>query len=157
MWIARHILNLVHTYAGDFKIVAIVGPRQSGKTTLARHAFPDRPYVNLEELDQRRLGQCPGAEPAHGSAAQDLRGNEQIPAFDHRYVGSLGLHQFRRGPAHDRRPLHHRHHAGIHGRRQNTREGQTQGDQVDGYRHSAPGGRARFAQGTGNLDWEVMS
>lgn len=57
MWIARHILNVVHTYARQFKIVAIVGPRQSGKTTLARHAFPDHPYVNLEELDQRRLAQ----------------------------------------------------------------------------------------------------
>ncbi|MBN1360900.1 MAG: ATP-binding protein [Sedimentisphaerales bacterium] len=57
MWIARHIVSVVQAYAREFKIVAIVGPRQSGKTTLARHAFPDRPYVNLEELDQRRLAQ----------------------------------------------------------------------------------------------------
>jgi len=57
MWIARHILNVVHAYAREFKILAIVGPRQSGKTTLAHHAFPDHPYVSLEELDQRRLAQ----------------------------------------------------------------------------------------------------
>jgi len=57
MWINRHILSMLGTYAHEFKIVAIVGPRQSGKTTLARRAFPDLPYVNLEELDQRRLAQ----------------------------------------------------------------------------------------------------
>jgi len=57
MWIARHNLDVVQTYAREFKMVAIIGPRQSGKTTLARYAFPDRPYVNLEELDQRRLAQ----------------------------------------------------------------------------------------------------
>jgi uncharacterized protein len=55
MWIARHILKVVRNYASEFKVVAIVGPRQSGKTTLARHAFQDRPYVNLEELDQRQF------------------------------------------------------------------------------------------------------
>lgn len=57
MWIARHMLGVVHTYAREFKVVAIIGPRQSGKTTLARYAFPDHPYVNLEELDQRKLAQ----------------------------------------------------------------------------------------------------
>lgn len=34
-------------------IVAILGPRQSGKTTLARETFPDRPYVNLEDPSVR--------------------------------------------------------------------------------------------------------
>jgi predicted AAA+ superfamily ATPase len=34
-------------------IVAMTGPRQSGKTTLARSAFPDKAYVSLEDLDIR--------------------------------------------------------------------------------------------------------
>jgi len=38
-------------YAG-FPIVAITGPRQSGKTTLARHFAADKPYVSLEDPDQ---------------------------------------------------------------------------------------------------------
>lgn len=38
-----------------FPIVGIVGPRQSGKTTLAKIVFPEFTYVNLEQLDNRRF------------------------------------------------------------------------------------------------------
>lgn len=38
-------------------IVALTGPRQSGKTTLCRAVFPDVPYVSLEPLDTRRYAQ----------------------------------------------------------------------------------------------------
>jgi len=34
-----------------FYAVAVVGPRQSGKTTLLRHLFPDYHYLNLEDPD----------------------------------------------------------------------------------------------------------
>ena len=34
-------------------VVTVTGPRQSGKTTLCRAAFPDKPYVSLEPLDAR--------------------------------------------------------------------------------------------------------
>jgi predicted AAA+ superfamily ATPase len=37
--------------AQGFPIVALTGPRQSGKTTLARAAFPGKPYVSLENSD----------------------------------------------------------------------------------------------------------
>jgi predicted AAA+ superfamily ATPase len=36
-----------------YPVVAITGPRQSGKTTLARHLLAEKPYVNLESPDQR--------------------------------------------------------------------------------------------------------
>jgi predicted AAA+ superfamily ATPase len=41
--------------ADQFKAVAMVGPRQSGKTTLARHTFPHKPYINLENPDTRQF------------------------------------------------------------------------------------------------------
>jgi len=43
--------------AKGFPILAITGPRQSGKTTLAKAAFPDKPYVSLEDPDIRRLAE----------------------------------------------------------------------------------------------------
>ncbi|MEM9555351.1 MAG: ATP-binding protein [Acidobacteriota bacterium] len=42
------VLDLVSSYPA----VAITGPRQSGKTTLARQVFADRPYVSLEDPDE---------------------------------------------------------------------------------------------------------
>lgn len=40
--------------AKQFKSVAVVGPRQSGKTTLVKKCFPELPYVNLENPDIRK-------------------------------------------------------------------------------------------------------
>lgn len=37
--------------AKTFRSVALVGPRQSGKTTLCRSVFPQKPYVSLENPD----------------------------------------------------------------------------------------------------------
>jgi uncharacterized protein len=39
--------------AARMPVVALTGPRQSGKTTLVRDAFPDHEYVNLEFPDVR--------------------------------------------------------------------------------------------------------
>ena len=39
--------------AGQYPVVTIIGPRQSGKSTLTRMAFPDKPYVSLEQLSLR--------------------------------------------------------------------------------------------------------
>ncbi|MBI5482236.1 MAG: AAA family ATPase [Deltaproteobacteria bacterium] len=39
--------------AARFPVVFLTGPRQSGKTTLARATFPDFAYVSLEDLDER--------------------------------------------------------------------------------------------------------
>jgi len=36
-----------------YPVVTVTGPRQSGKTTLCRTVFPDRPYVSLEGMDMR--------------------------------------------------------------------------------------------------------
>lgn len=39
--------------AATFKAVALTGPRQSGKTTLSKAVFQNKPYVSLENADNR--------------------------------------------------------------------------------------------------------
>lgn len=51
--IQREAESLLRTLAQEFKAVAVVGPRQSGKTTLVRSVFADKPYVSLENPDTR--------------------------------------------------------------------------------------------------------
>lgn len=53
--ITRHAMPRLVELAGYYPIVAITGPRQSGKTTLARATFPDKPYASLEDPDVRAL------------------------------------------------------------------------------------------------------
>ena len=43
--------------ARGFPVLAITGPRQSGKTTLAKACFPDKPYVSLENPDEREFAE----------------------------------------------------------------------------------------------------
>ncbi|WP_305733280.1 ATP-binding protein [Trichlorobacter ammonificans] len=43
--------------AHGFPVIAITGPRQSGKTTLARATFPDKPYLSLEDPDVRVIAE----------------------------------------------------------------------------------------------------
>ena len=38
-------------------VIAVLGPRQSGKSTLARATFPDKEYVSLEDLNEREFAQ----------------------------------------------------------------------------------------------------
>jgi hypothetical protein len=51
--IKREAASKVLSLANAFKAVVITGPRQSGKTTLAKMCFPDKPYVSLENPDTR--------------------------------------------------------------------------------------------------------
>ena len=40
-------LELIHKI---FPVITLTGPRQSGKTTLCRHLYPNVPYINLENI-----------------------------------------------------------------------------------------------------------
>lgn len=53
--IPRHILPVLLERARRQPVVTVTGPRQSGKTTLCRQAFPDLPYLNLERPDTREF------------------------------------------------------------------------------------------------------
>lgn len=51
--VEREVALKVMEYTRQYPVVTITGPRQSGKTTLCKALFPDRPYVSLETLDER--------------------------------------------------------------------------------------------------------
>lgn len=56
--------------ARKFPVVTLTGPRQAGKTTLCRAAFPDKAYVSLEAPDTREYAT---ADP-RGFLAQHSKG-----------------------------------------------------------------------------------
>ena len=53
--ITRTISEKLKNLYLKFPIVSVVGPRQSGKTTLVKNVFPRLKYVSLEELDNREF------------------------------------------------------------------------------------------------------
>lgn len=55
--IRRQAETILLERAKAYPVVTVLGPRQSGKTTLCRIAFPDKPYVNLEQPDVREFAQ----------------------------------------------------------------------------------------------------
>ena len=53
--ISRNIAPLLVKLASQYPVMTLTGPRQSGKTTLAKALFPSKPYVTLEDPDVRRF------------------------------------------------------------------------------------------------------
>jgi predicted AAA+ superfamily ATPase len=51
--IKRNAQKTLESLAKSYPALAITGPRQSGKTTLAQETFPEKPYVTLEDPDIR--------------------------------------------------------------------------------------------------------
>lgn len=61
-YIYRTLETPLKFLATKYPVITLTGPRQSGKSTLVRHAFPQMPYVSCEDPDIRQF------------AAQDPRG-----------------------------------------------------------------------------------
>ncbi len=57
MMIERHLAPYFLRDAEYYPVVTLTGPRQSGKTTLARQVFPDHRYCSLEDVETRRFAQ----------------------------------------------------------------------------------------------------
>jgi hypothetical protein len=55
--IPRHLEPGLLKAARQYPVVSVTGPRQSGKTTLVRNAFPHHQYASLEVPDQREFAQ----------------------------------------------------------------------------------------------------
>jgi predicted AAA+ superfamily ATPase len=50
--VKRKSNEILDQLAQTFKVVAITGPRQSGKTTLVKAFFNKKPYISLENPDE---------------------------------------------------------------------------------------------------------
>lgn len=53
--IERTLSDKLTALSQKFQVITLTGPRQSGKTTLVKAAFPSLPYVSLEEPDIRQI------------------------------------------------------------------------------------------------------
>lgn len=51
--INRDIASKIKQLGAKFPVVTVTGPRQSGKSTLLKHIYPDYRYVSLENPDMR--------------------------------------------------------------------------------------------------------
>lgn len=68
--IPRVLESRLRAMARKFPVVTVTGPRQSGKTTLCRAVFPDKPYVSLEAPDVQAFAR----EDPRGFLAQHREG-----------------------------------------------------------------------------------
>ncbi|MCB0413062.1 MAG: ATP-binding protein [Bdellovibrionales bacterium] len=53
--IYRQLSEVALGLVKKYPVLTVIGPRQSGKTTLCRNIFPNLSYTNLEELDVREF------------------------------------------------------------------------------------------------------
>jgi uncharacterized protein len=54
MYRSRDSEAILRRYLRQYPVVTVIGPRQSGKTTLCRHVQPEKPYLSLENPDTAR-------------------------------------------------------------------------------------------------------
>lgn len=76
----REIESFIHKIKPKYPVITIIGPRQSGKSTLAQALFPDYLYVSLETPHERELAQ------------------NDPQAFFKKYSGSLIIDEVQRVP-----------------------------------------------------------
>jgi hypothetical protein len=83
--IERDIVPTLRRLASRYPVVTLTGPRQSGKTTLARSLFFDKPYVTLEDPDTRRFAKDDPrgflAQYAEGAVLDEIQRAPEIASY----------------------------------------------------------------------------
>ena len=83
--IPRTLETVLKDLAAQYPAVTITGPRQSGKTTLCRAAFPEKPYINLESPDVREFARNDPrgflALYADGAILDEIQRTPELPSY----------------------------------------------------------------------------
>jgi predicted AAA+ superfamily ATPase len=86
--IKRRLETKLRQWATQYPVITITGPRQSGKTTLCRALFADKPYLSLEDLDTREFARTDPrgflAEIPEGAVLDEI---QYAPDLDRRAYG----------------------------------------------------------------------
>ena len=85
MYLERRLESELVDLSSSYPVVTVTGPRQSGKTTLIRHCFPDKPYFSLEDPDLRQLvNQDPRGflnQFKDGVLLDEIQNSPQLPSY----------------------------------------------------------------------------
>ncbi len=65
VWVERMLAGPLRTVVRQYPVVTVLGPRQSGKTTLVRDCFSSYEYCNLEDPELRALARADPREFFH--------------------------------------------------------------------------------------------
>jgi uncharacterized protein len=83
--ISRNITPWLLKLASQYPVITLTGPRQSGKTTLARQQFDHLPYISLEDPDTRRFAtQDPRSflsAFANGAIIDEIQRVPELPSY----------------------------------------------------------------------------
>ena len=57
IYIPRHLERIIQEAAQYFSVISVTGPRQSGKSTMLKHLFPDLPQYSMKDLHVRAFAE----------------------------------------------------------------------------------------------------
>ena len=83
--INRNIAPSLLKLASQYPVMTLIGPRQSGKTTLTKTLFSSKPYVTLEDPDIRRFASDDPrgflAQYAGGAIFDEIQRAPELPSY----------------------------------------------------------------------------
>lgn len=89
-YIPREMETEIIAMAADYPVVTLIGPRQSGKTTIAKKLFPEKNYYTLESADIRALAeQDPRSfltDHEHGMIIDEIQRLPQLLSYIQEFV-----------------------------------------------------------------------
>ncbi|HAK47399.1 MAG TPA: AAA family ATPase [Spirochaeta sp.] len=80
--IERKISEIIKRDSNTYSVIGITGPRQTGKTTLVKHLFPEMHYANLEDLSQKEFAlEDPKSFLTQGDGGMIIDEIQKVPAL----------------------------------------------------------------------------